>query len=102
MLGLTLLELDRREEALAQLRIVRETNQDNEQLKALITQIETGQFVSPQASSTQTITDGNQATKEEGGAVVSPSAPDTDLVSPVNAGGNNANGQSESQPSAQL
>ncbi|HEY0964270.1 MAG TPA: tetratricopeptide repeat protein [Candidatus Paceibacterota bacterium] len=88
MLALSLIDAKRLDDALAQLRIVQQTNQDNEQLKSLITQLETNGL--PTASTTDLGSPVNEQTPAQGNgdAVVSPNgAPDTDLVTPVNTVG---------------
>lgn len=83
MLALTLLDSNRLEDALVQLKIVKETNQDNKQLSDLITQLETNGYV-PQtgAGLGGSI---NEATPEQNGEnVTSPTNTNTDLVTPVN------------------
>jgi tetratricopeptide (TPR) repeat protein len=93
MLALAYLDASRLEEALTQLRLVRESNQDNEQLKTLINQLETNGYVPAPVTGLEGSV--NEATPgEEGGTVVSPQDPNTNLVSPVN----NVNDQPEAQP----
>lgn len=84
MLALTYLDAKRLEDALRELRIVRESNQENEQLKSLISQLETTGL--PTAPTTGLEGSVNEATPNEnnGENVTSPSDPNSNLVSPVN------------------
>jgi tetratricopeptide (TPR) repeat protein len=84
MLALALLDAKRLDEALKQLRIVKETNQDNEQLGNLISQLETNGL--PLVPTSELGGSVNEAEPEQtsGDSVVSPGDPNTDLVSPVN------------------
>ncbi len=83
MLALSYLDTNRLEEALIQLRMVRESNQDNEQLKALITQLESDGYVSTETNGLERSVN-EVAPEKEGDSVVSTGNPDTNLVSPVN------------------
>ncbi len=83
MLALTYLDSNRLEDALTQLRIVRETNQDNKQLTDLITQIETNGYV-PQSNTTLEGSVQEATPGQNGDTVTSPTNPNTNLVSPVN------------------
>jgi tetratricopeptide (TPR) repeat protein len=83
MLALTYLDSNRLEDALTQLRIVRESNQDNKQLSDLITQLETNGYVPKAEGGLEGSV--NEATPgQEGDAVTSPTDPNTNLVTPVN------------------
>ncbi len=85
MMALVLLDLNRLQDALTQLRLVRETNQDNEQLKSLITQLETNGYIPGQGAGLGGAV--NEATPQEqqnGEAVTSNGETNTDLVTPVN------------------
>ena len=98
MLALTYLDAKRLEDALRELRIVRESNQENEQLKSLISQLETTGL--PTAPTTGLEGSVNEATPNEnnGENVTSPSDPNSNLVSPVNT---IKEEQADSQPAAQ-
>lgn len=98
MLALTYLDAKRLEDALRELRIVRETNQENEQLKNLISQLETTGL--PTAPTTGLEGSVNEATPNEnnGENVTSPSDPNSNLVSPVNTVNEE---QAEQKPAAQ-
>ena len=88
MMALALLDLNRTQDALTQLRIVRETNQDNEQLKTFITQIETNGYTPGQGTNLSGAV--NEAAPQEqqtGEAVTVPGQTNTDLVTPVNTAG---------------
>lgn len=87
MLSLAYLAESRLDDALTQLKIVRETNQDNEQLNQLIKQLETGGLASLNGNNLEGAVD--EVSPEEDGesAVVTPVNPNTDLVTPVNTVG---------------
>lgn len=82
MLGLVYLDLDRTDEALAALKKVAETNQDNAELANLIAKIESGDFKNPGAAA-EPVTESPVVT-EGGEQAITSTTPDTDLVSPVN------------------
>ena len=85
MLALTYLDANRVEDALTQLRIVRETNQDNKQLADFITQLETNGYVPQQNNNTNLEGSINDAAPQQTGEnVTSPTDPNTNLVTPVN------------------
>ncbi len=84
-LALSYLDQDRKDDALLQLRMVQETNQDNESLKNLIEQVESGTYVKPSSEFSVTVNSVPVVSTEEGGVTTTDVAPDTDLVSPVNA-----------------
>ena len=97
MLALTYIDAGRREDALKQLKIVQETNKENEQLSTLIKQVETNSLPLPTQGlegsvNEQTPTQGN------GENVTSPTDPNTNLVTPVNTVNTN---QQPAQGSAQ-
>jgi tetratricopeptide (TPR) repeat protein len=83
MLALAYVDQGRVDEALVQLKIVETTNSDNESLKALIAQIESGDLTRPALDSTTVPVVEEGVTSDEQ-AVTTEGAPDTDLVSPVN------------------
>jgi tetratricopeptide (TPR) repeat protein len=95
MLALTYLDASRLEDALTQLRIVRESNQDNEQLNSLITQLETNGYIPTPVTGLEGSVN-EAAPGQEGDSVVSPGDPNTNLVSPVN----NVNGQQPAEQQA--
>ncbi len=82
MLAMAYLESNRVEDALTQLRIVRETNQDNGQLGNLITELETNGYTPATTTPSGVVNEAEP--QQDNGAVVSPGQPDTTLVSPVN------------------
>ena len=84
MMAMAYLDSGRLEEALAQLRIVRETNQDNQQLIDLITQLETGGIPTIQDRGLENQINGVSPEQNADDSVASPVDPDTDLVTPVN------------------
>ena len=85
MLALTYIDAKRLDDALTQLKIVQETNKDNEQLKNLITQLETtGLPLVPTAGLGGSVNEAKPEKNSGDDAVVSPGDPNTDLVSPVN------------------
>lgn len=83
MLALSYIDAKRLDDALRELRIVQETNQDNEQLKSLISQLETNGLPTNTADLGTSVNEQTPA-QGEGGEAVSDQAPDTDLVTPVN------------------
>ena len=85
LLALTYLDLEQPELALEQLRVVQATNQENEQLRTLIQQIESGTFTGTPALGLDT-TPVSEVSPQEASVdtVVTDSAVDTDLVVPVN------------------
>lgn len=83
MLALTYLDSSRTEDALVQLRIVRELNKDNKQLNDLITQLETNGYV-PKAETGLEASVNEVVPGQSGDSVTSPADPNTNLVSPVN------------------
>jgi hypothetical protein len=84
MLALTYLDQKRLEDALTQLRIVQQTNQENEQLKNLISQLETTGLPLVPAQGLEGSVNEQQPGQTDGETVTSPNNPDTNLVSPVN------------------
>jgi tetratricopeptide (TPR) repeat protein len=84
MLALTYLDKKQLEDALKQLRIVQQTNQENEELKNLISQLETNGLPTIPTQSLEGSVNEQQPNQENGDNVTSPTDPDTDLVSPVN------------------
>lgn len=85
-LGLTYLDLDRTADALTQLRLVQETNQDNEIVRSLISQVESGTYVRPEVNFEVPVASGETVSQEEGVTTAS-QRPDTDLVTPLNQTG---------------
>lgn len=83
LLALTYLDLSRPEEALTQLKIVKTTNQEDKTLQALITQIENGDYSSPDLSGIAPVLDKQGVSESDNQTIVS-DAPETKLVSPVN------------------
>jgi tetratricopeptide (TPR) repeat protein len=85
MMSLALLDLGRTPDALTQLKLVKETNQDNQQLAAFINQIETTGYTPGQGTGLGGAV--NEATPQEqqnGETVTAPGETNTDLVTPVN------------------
>jgi tetratricopeptide (TPR) repeat protein len=99
MLALTYLDLKQLDDALTQLRIVRETNQDNAQLNNLISQLETNGIPPTSSQGFEGSVNEQQPNQQNGENVTSPTNPDTDLVSPVNTAP--AENQAENQDEAQ-
>jgi tetratricopeptide (TPR) repeat protein len=83
MLALTYIDSGRREDALVQLKLVQESNKDNEQLNTLIKQVETNSLPLPTQGLEGAV---NEATPNQsnGENVTSPTDPNTNLVTPVN------------------
>jgi tetratricopeptide (TPR) repeat protein len=72
------------EKALNDLRIVAETNTDNQELQNIISTIASGAPLTlPSATSTPVVSEVTPAT-DENGAVVSDAIPESDVVTPVN------------------
>ncbi|MFW6210329.1 MAG: tetratricopeptide repeat protein [Patescibacteria group bacterium] len=85
LLALALLQENDREGALAQLRRVQENNEDNEQLQALISQVESGESVDiPDLGLEPPVREAAPSTDNVADSVLSEGATDTDLVAPVN------------------
>jgi tetratricopeptide (TPR) repeat protein len=82
-LALSYLDSNRSEDALVQLRLVEESNPDNESVKDLISQVESGNYQKQEnafgvpVQNTQTISQDEDVT-------TATEAPDTDLVTPLN------------------
>jgi tetratricopeptide (TPR) repeat protein len=84
MLALTYLDQKRLDDALVQLRIVRETNQDNEQLNNLVSQLEqNGLPLAPTDGLGGAVSE-EKPGQQNGDTVTTPTQPNTDLVTPVN------------------
>ncbi len=81
LLALGLFELDDEAGALEQLQKVLELNPGNQEVQALITALENGELVSPEAA---TVVSEPESVTDVDEAVTTTQNPDTDLVSPVN------------------
>ncbi len=82
-LALNYLEVDRKEDAMTQLKIVQITNFDNAELKNLINQIESGELVKPSDTFAVPVADDKVVeTKDE--VTTSSEVPKTDLIKPLN------------------
>jgi tetratricopeptide (TPR) repeat protein len=83
MLALSYIDVKRLDDALKQLKIVQDSNKDNEQLNNLIKQLETNGLPLPTQGLEGAV---NEATPNQGNGqnVTSPSDPNTNLVTPVN------------------
>ena len=95
-LGLTYLDLEREEDALTQLRIVQQTNQDNEIVSTLIEQIESGTYVRPVEGLEVPIQNEGGVSQTED-VTTTTERPDTDLVTPLNQTGSDSNEETEEQ-----
>ncbi len=93
-LGLTYLDLEREEDALTQLRIVQQTNQDNEIVRTLIEQVETGTYVRPEVGMEVPIENEGGVSQSED-VTTTTERPDTDLVTPLNQTGTEAGAEEE-------
>ena len=91
-LGLTYLDLEREEDALVQLKLVQETNPDNQIVSALIAQVESGAYVRPEANFEVPVENAEGVSQEED-VTTATKRPDTDLVTPLNQ-----TGESEDTP----
>lgn len=72
------------ETALSELKLVQASNPENEQLAAVISQLEEGVEFQAPASDAVEIPVGEQAPQQDADTVTSPVAPDTDLLTPLN------------------
>jgi tetratricopeptide (TPR) repeat protein len=94
-LALTYLDLGREADALTQLRLVLETNEGNELVKNLISQIESGTYVKPQNITSVPVVNENEVS-QEGGVTTTTEVPNTDIVTPLNrTGGDNSTEEAE-------
>lgn len=88
-LALTYLDMDRKDEALTELKFIENTNPDNQGLKDLILAVESGQFTKPESGFEVPVNDGSVVETEED-VTTATEVPDTELLKPVNQveGGN--------------
>ena len=82
-LALAYLDLERPEDALAQLKIVEASNQENTSLKTLIGEVESGNYARPESTFEVPVQNSDVVSQEEG-VTTSTEVPDTTLVAPVN------------------
>jgi len=83
-LALGYLEQGRTDDAVAQLQRVQELNPDNEQITALITQIESGDVVTtPESTENEPVAESSPVTTEDD-VVTTTEEPDTNLIVPIN------------------
>jgi tetratricopeptide (TPR) repeat protein len=101
MLALTYIDQKRVNDALDQLRIVQQSNQDNEQLNNLIKQLETGGLPLPTEGLEGSVNEATPGQNNNGDNVTSPTKPDTNLVSPVNNTGEENKTESNSNEATQ-
>lgn len=85
-LALAYVEKGRTEDAVAQLTKVSELNPDNEEIKALISAVQSGQVAPTVTESTSETLPEESPVSTDGEQVVSEEVPDSPLVSPVNPG----------------
>jgi tetratricopeptide (TPR) repeat protein len=90
MLALTYIDQKRVNDALEQLHLVQQSNQDNAQLNNLVKQLESGSLPLPTQGLEGSVNEATPNQTNGGDNVTSPSNPDTNLVSPVNGTGKNA------------
>lgn len=95
MLALAYASQGDREAALIELRQVQETNSENENLNAIILELETGGTIINDSLNFETPVDEASNIETEGDVVTADELPETDLISPVNAE------PSQAQPPAQ-
>ncbi|MBY0309993.1 tetratricopeptide repeat protein [Patescibacteria group bacterium] len=86
LLALVHLEEGRRDEALVQLRVVQSTNSDNADLATLITQLDSGGAVPPPLGLSTPVDEPSVEVDGEG-VTTTDTAPETNLIVPVNRGG---------------
>ncbi|GEM_PF-322071 len=84
LLALAYLNNRENEAALAQLRVVQETNRENQQLEDLIRQVESGQYVIPVNSGIETPITEQTPGEDSADGTITPGDVDSDLVTPVN------------------
>lgn len=82
-LALTLLDQDKKSEALEQLYKVRETNSDNATVIELIRQVEAGEYVKPKEILDVNVSE-PEAVSQDGDVTTATDLPDTDVLTPVN------------------
>ena len=90
MLALAYLNLEQPAAALEQLRVVEQTNPDNQELKALIEQVESGTYEVPEAPRLDTPVSETAPSEDFEDAIVTDSEVTTDLVTPVNTAADSA------------
>lgn len=88
-LALTYLDLGRTEEALSQLRLVLETNENNELVSSLISQIESGTYVRPENQAAIPVTE-EQRVSQSGDVTTTNAVPDSGVVTTLNQPGSSA------------
>ncbi len=93
-LSLTYLDLGREEDALAQLRIILEDNQDSQLVKDIITQVENGDYIKPDNSFGIPI-GSSDGVVQDGDVVTTDRESDTDLVTNINRQGEEGSNTSE-------
>jgi tetratricopeptide (TPR) repeat protein len=96
LLALAYLEQERKDDALIQLNIIKESNPENEELKALIGQVEGGNYKKSATDSTENI-ENTTTVSQEGDVTTATENPDTDLVTPINRTTDTPEGTSESE-----
>jgi len=83
LLALTYIDAGREEEALEQLKIIEITNPENQELKQLITMVESGNFVRPETDFALPISE-DEVVERQDDVTVSSRRPNTRLVQPLN------------------
>lgn len=105
MLALEYLNSNQTEIALEQLRVVQAANAENEQLGALIKQVESGEYVATPNLGFTTPVNESSPNRESDDAVTTSGGVDTDLVTPVNTisdtGSKAANQESDTNTSSE-
>jgi len=87
-LALTYVDLGRKEDALTQLRLVLETNEGNELVRSLISQIVSDTYQRPDNTAGVPVAN-EQMVSQDGDVTTTSEVPDTDIVTPVNRSGTN-------------
>ncbi|MBP9836383.1 MAG: tetratricopeptide repeat protein [Candidatus Pacebacteria bacterium] len=82
-LALVYLDLNKKDEALVELRSVLSSNPDNQEIKNLISQVEAGEFTKTDNQLKTPVIDGDVVSTEED-VTISNKKPDTDLITPLN------------------
>ncbi|HMO78094.1 MAG TPA: hypothetical protein PKA42_03050 [Candidatus Paceibacterota bacterium] len=100
-LALTYLDLGRKEDALTQLRLVLDTNEGNELVTNLISQIESGTYVRPENTSSVPVAN-EQRVSQDGDITTTNESPDTDIVNSLNRPGNNNSNSNTNRESSSI
>ncbi len=95
-LALTYLDLNKKDEALTELKLIETTNPDNQDLKNLISAVENGQFAKPEAGFAVPVNDGNVVENKDD-VTTATEVPETELLKPLNQVENTTTGSEENK-----